>query len=127
MAATYDLVIRDGKVATAADVFVCDIGIKGGRIAALGHDLPKGEDEIDARGRLVLPGGIDGHIHVSQDLFDDWELADDFSSALCRRSAAALRPSSPSPIRPRAPACAPRCRNITGARMARPISTTPST
>ncbi len=80
MVAAYDLVIRNGKVATAADVFTCDIGIKGGRIAALGHDLPKGEDEIDARGRLVLPGGVDGHIHVSQDLFDDWELADDFTS-----------------------------------------------
>ncbi len=80
MAATYDLVIRDGKIGTAADVFDCDIAVKGGRIAALGHDLPKGEHEIAARGRLVLPGGVDGHIHLSQDLFDDWELADDFSS-----------------------------------------------
>ena len=51
---------------SAADLFTADIGIKGGRIAALGHDLAKGDDEIDARGRLVLPGGIDAHCHLDQ-------------------------------------------------------------
>ena len=86
MTAAYDLVIREGRVGTAADVFVCDIGVKGGRIAALGNELPKGEIEINARGRLVLPGGIDAHIHLSQTLFDNAELADDFTSGT--RSAA---------------------------------------
>jgi dihydropyrimidinase len=86
MTAAYDLVIREGRVGTASDVFSCDIGVKGGRIAALGHELPKGETEINARGRLVLPGGIDAHIHLSQTLFDNAELADDFTSGT--RSAA---------------------------------------
>ena len=80
MAATYDLVIRDGKVGTASDIFTCDIGVKGGKIAALGHDLPKGEREIAAKGRLVLPGGIDAHIHLAQPLGFEAELADDFTS-----------------------------------------------
>ncbi|MHB1205556.1 MAG: dihydropyrimidinase [Rhodospirillaceae bacterium] len=78
--ATYDLVIRDAKVGTASDTFSCDIGVKDGKIAALGHDLPKGEREIAARGRLVLPGGIDTHIHLSQDVGAGVELADDFTS-----------------------------------------------
>ena len=78
--AAYDRVIRNAKVGTASDIFTCDIGIKGGKIAALGHDLPKGEDEIDAKNRLVLPGGIDGHIHLSQDVGAGAELADDFTS-----------------------------------------------
>ncbi len=80
MAAAYDLVIREGRVGTASDVFTCDIGVRGGRIAALGDDLPKGETEIAARGRLVLPGGIDGHIHLSQPPLFGAELADDFTS-----------------------------------------------
>jgi dihydropyrimidinase len=37
--ADFDLVIRNGTVATAADRFVWDLGISGGRIAALGEDL----------------------------------------------------------------------------------------
>ncbi|MGE3335434.1 MAG: dihydropyrimidinase [Rhodospirillaceae bacterium] len=78
--AAYDLVIRDGLVGTAADTFACDIAVKDGRIAALGHDLPKGEHEIAAKGRLVLPGGIDTHIHLSQDVGAGVELADDFTS-----------------------------------------------
>ena len=64
--AAFDVVIRGGQVATAADLFSADIGIAGGRITALGHDLAKGADEIDARGRLVLPGGIDAPCHLDQ-------------------------------------------------------------
>lgn len=86
MAATYDLVIRDARAATAADTFVCDIGVKDGRIAALGHDLPPGEREIAAGNRLVLPGGIDGHCHIDQPMSDGSEMADDFVSGT--RSAA---------------------------------------
>src|SRR5919205_3699715 len=62
----YDLVIRGGTMATAADVVKCDIGISGGIVTALGRDLPKGEREIDASGKLVLPGGVDSHCHIEQ-------------------------------------------------------------
>ncbi|MGE4064790.1 MAG: dihydropyrimidinase [Rhodospirillaceae bacterium] len=78
--AAYDLVVREAHVGTASDSFTCDIGVKDGRIAALGHDLQKGEHEIGARGRLVLPGGIDTHIHLSQDVGAGVELSDDFTS-----------------------------------------------
>jgi dihydropyrimidinase len=78
--ADFDLVIREGRVGTAAESFVCDVGVRGGRIAALGHELGKGEHEIDARGRLVLPGGIDGHCHLAQPLPDGSEMADGFDT-----------------------------------------------
>ena len=55
----FDTVIRHGTVATASDVMQCDVGITGGRIVALGQNLAPAQREIDARGRLVLPGGVD--------------------------------------------------------------------
>ena len=62
--ADFDLVIRNGRVATAADVVTCDIGVAGGRIVALAENLGAGERDIDATGKLVLPGGVDGHCHL---------------------------------------------------------------
>ena len=62
----FDLVIRGGTVVTAADRFPADIGIRDGRIVALGDSLDRGEDELDASGKLVLPGGIDSHVHLDQ-------------------------------------------------------------
>jgi dihydropyrimidinase len=76
--ADYDLVVRGGRVATAADLFTADIGVRGGRIAAIGEDLAKGADEIDARGKLVLPGGIDAHVHMDQLSSNGLMTADDF-------------------------------------------------
>lgn len=74
----FDCVIRNGRIATAADVTACDVGIRDGRIAALAQQLPPGAREIDAAGMLVLPGGVDGHCHFDQPLWDGSELADDF-------------------------------------------------
>lgn len=78
--ASYDLVIRGGKVATASETFESDIGVRGGRIVALGAGLEKGSEEIDARGKLVLPGGIDSHCHVAQLSSSGVMTADDFKS-----------------------------------------------
>src|SRR6187455_1614718 len=63
---TYDLVIRGGTLATASDTFEADLAISGESIAAVGRDLAAGRREIDARGKLVLPGGIDSHCHIEQ-------------------------------------------------------------
>lgn len=62
----FDTVIRGGTVATASDVFRADIGILDGRIAAIAERLGDAERVIDATGRLVLPGGIDAHVHIDQ-------------------------------------------------------------
>lgn len=67
MSAEFDLVIRNGTVITAADRTRCDVGIRDGRIEALARVLGHGTEEIDASGRLVLPGGIDSHVHFEQD------------------------------------------------------------
>ena len=77
----YDLVIRNGTVATAADTTACDIGIKSGVIATLGKDISSGAREIDATGKLVLPGGIDSHCHIEQLSANGKLNADSFASA----------------------------------------------
>jgi dihydropyrimidinase len=64
--ASFDTVIRHGTLATATDIFTADLGVSGGRIAAIGLDLPAGASEIDATGKLVLPGGVDSHCHIEQ-------------------------------------------------------------
>src|SRR3954463_4062912 len=76
----FDLVIRNGTIATAADVFNAEIGIRDGRIVALGTGLGAGRQEIDATGLLVLPGGVDAHCHLDQPTTDGSVCADDFHS-----------------------------------------------
>jgi len=61
----FDLVIRGGTVVTAAEQFRADVGINGGRIAAVGTDLG-GTRVLDAGGLLVMPGGVDTHCHIEQ-------------------------------------------------------------
>ena len=61
----FDLVVKAGTVVTAADQFPADIGIREGRIAALGENLV-GAQTIDATGLLVMPGGVDSHCHIEQ-------------------------------------------------------------
>jgi dihydropyrimidinase len=77
----YDVVIRNGTVATAGDTVACDVGIRDGLIATLGKDIAAGTREIDASGRLVLPGGIDSHCHIEQRSSAGVVCADDFYSA----------------------------------------------
>ncbi len=77
----YDIVIREGRVATASDVFDADVAITGERIAAIGRGLASGKREINARGKLVLPGGVDSHAHIEQLSAAGIMNADTFESA----------------------------------------------
>jgi dihydropyrimidinase len=77
----FDLVIRNGKVATAVDEFFADIGVKEGIVTALAAHLPPGKVDIDARDHWVLPGGIDSHCHIEQKTSTGIMCADDFYSA----------------------------------------------
>lgn len=77
----HDLVIRNGLVGTSEAVFHADIGIRAGRVAAIGTDIDKGDCEIDATDRLVLPGGVDTHCHIEQLSAAGMMTADDFESA----------------------------------------------
>jgi dihydropyrimidinase len=83
---SFDVIIRGGTVATASDIFACDVGIKAGRIVALGENLGDATEVIDATDRLVLPGGIDSHVHFAQPSGPGIVMADGFETGT--RSAA---------------------------------------
>ena len=76
----FDLVIRNGTVATASDVFGSDVGITGGVVVALCRGIGPGAREIDATGKLVLPGGIDSHTHIAEPRPGPTANADSFAS-----------------------------------------------
>jgi dihydropyrimidinase len=76
----YDLVIRGGTVVTAADTVRADVGIRGGRIVSVAESLTGGAKEVDASGLLVMPGGIDSHVHLAQPAFGGPKMADGFET-----------------------------------------------
>src|SRR5580698_5524557 len=77
----FDTVIRNGTIVTSTDTYAADLGIAGGRITAIGAGLPieNAQKVIEARGMLVLPGGIDVHTHLDMP-FGGTKSADDFQT-----------------------------------------------
>jgi len=74
----FDLVVRNGTVVTSNRRREVDIGVIDGRIASIsrrGGLSSTGDEEIDATGRYVLPGVIDGHVHFREpglEYKEDW-------------------------------------------------------
>ncbi|WP_237213973.1 dihydropyrimidinase [Falsiroseomonas oryziterrae] len=64
--AEFELAIRGGLVATAFGAARCDIGVNGGRIAAIAERITDAAQVIEADGLYVLPGGVDSHCHIEQ-------------------------------------------------------------
>jgi len=63
----FDLVIRSDRVVTPAGVSACDVATQGDKIAAVAASGTFGKDSakrlIDATGKIVMPGGVDPHVH----------------------------------------------------------------
>jgi dihydroorotase len=64
---TFDLLVRGGTVATPNGVAPADVGVIGGRIAAIGSlSGAKAAEIYDAKGLHVLPGAIDSQVHFRE-------------------------------------------------------------
>lgn len=59
----YDVVIKNGRIISSGTDFIGDVAIIGEQIATLGKNF-SGTKEIDATGKYVIPGAIDGHVHM---------------------------------------------------------------
>jgi len=76
----FDLLVSGGTVVTELESFIADIGIRDGRIAAIGNFQNRAaQDHINAEGLVVMPGGVDVHVHMSLP-FGGTVSSDDFGS-----------------------------------------------
>jgi len=75
------LLIRRATLVTALDRWSGDLYCRDGRIAAIGEALEAaaGDEVLDADGLLVMPGGVDPHVHLSLPVAGTVS-ADDFES-----------------------------------------------
>ncbi len=78
--ATFDTLIKGGTVANSYATFKADVGIRDGKIAALGIDIGEANQTIDAKGKYVLPGGIETHCHIAQESSTGTMTSDDYYS-----------------------------------------------
>jgi N-acyl-D-amino-acid deacylase len=69
----YDLIIRNGTIVDGSGMprFHGDVGIAGGKIAAIGKVHDSAHETIDADGHVVAPGLIDAHTHMDAQVFWD--------------------------------------------------------
>jgi N-acyl-D-amino-acid deacylase len=67
-AASYDLVIRNGRVVdgTGNPAFFADVAVKDGRIVRIGRITGTASRELNAKGLIVAPGFIDVHTHADE-------------------------------------------------------------
>jgi len=73
------ILIKNGRVVTASESYIADVYTEDEKIVAIGKNLSYHADTIiDASGKLVLPGGIDPHVHLDMPFMgtyssDDYE------------------------------------------------------
>jgi dihydropyrimidinase len=73
------ILIKNGRIVTAAESYIADIYMEGEQIIAIGKKLDYTADKvIDAKDKLVFPGGIDPHVHLDMPFMgtyssDDYE------------------------------------------------------
>ena len=69
----YDLIIRNGTIVDGSGMprYKGDVGIEGGKIAALGKIHESARETLDADGHIVSPGLVDAHTHMDAQVFWD--------------------------------------------------------
>ena len=69
----YDLLVKNGTVVdgSGSPGYRADVGIIGGKIAAIGRINEGAKQTIDAEGHIVSPGFVDGHTHMDAQIFWD--------------------------------------------------------
>src|SRR6266540_1431539 len=63
MPPAFDVAINGGTLVLPAGPVVANLGIRSGRLASIANEPLDGDETLDATGRIVLPGGIDPHVH----------------------------------------------------------------
>ncbi|MCX7782196.1 MAG: amidohydrolase family protein, partial [Meiothermus sp.] len=78
-----DLIVRGGTLVTPEGVQQADLGVQDGLIVQIAPEIAEpARQEISARGRHVLPGGVDVHVHFNEPGQAHWEGIETGSAAL---------------------------------------------
>ena len=77
----FDVTIRGGRLVTPAGLEAADIGVSDGVIKAIAppNEALTGQHDIDASGKMILPGLVDAHVHIPGVVLSTH--LDDFGSA----------------------------------------------
>ncbi len=69
-----EIIIRNGTVVTSEGRYAADVRVRGATIVEIGQGLSAaaGAEEIDADGLLLIPGGVDPHVHLGGSRVDDY-------------------------------------------------------
>ncbi len=74
------VLIKNGRVVTSESDYIADIYTEGEQIVAIGKDLNyKADKTINAKNRLVFPGGIDPHVHLDMPFMGTFS-SDDYTT-----------------------------------------------
>lgn len=74
------ILITNGRIITADEDYTADIFVEGETVSLIGKNLQvKADKTIDASGRLVIPGGIDPHVHLDMPFMGTFS-SDDYTS-----------------------------------------------
>lgn len=71
----FDLFLKNAEIVTEAGLFQAGLAVKDGKIAEITGDdaTVEATDIIDAKGKMVLPGLVDGHAHFNEPGREHWE------------------------------------------------------
>lgn len=76
---SYDLIVKGGTVVSASDTYIGNIAVSNGRVAAVGDVDAPAKKVVNAKGKVVVPGGIDVHTHFDMPFMGATTI-DDFAS-----------------------------------------------
>src|SRR5579875_3219107 len=78
-----DLKVSGGRIVLPGQgVFAADVGVRDGKIVAMGEDLGPAHAEVDARGKVVFPGVVDPHIHFGNQRAPELDMESETAAAL---------------------------------------------
>ena len=77
----FDVIFKNGEIVTENGKEKADLGIIDGKISAIGSLNDEASVIQDATNLIILPGGIDAHVHIDQPSGPDVEMADNFQTA----------------------------------------------
>ena len=67
-----DLMIKNALVVLPGGAEKVCVGVRDGKIVSIGSDEMESQKTIDAAGKILIPGGVEGHAHIWEPMHEGW-------------------------------------------------------